>query len=99
LSAQHLQVEAQGRDSPGPMYDQTVTAKGGGMIASSKRGAPFGKSVRVDVAARVTSPGPAAYSVKRQFDQRPVSAPRKLVGIGAEKGVAFSTENRPCLQV
>jgi hypothetical protein len=100
LSADHLRVEAQGRDSPGPMYDHPVTAKGDGMIASSKRGAPFGRSTRDATAVRITSPGPAAYTLKREFDNnRPHSAPRKMVGLFAQKGVSFSTEQRPCLQV
>ena len=100
LSADHLRVEAQGKDSPGPIYDQSVTAKGGSMIADSKRGAPFGTSTRDATLVRITSPGPAAYSVKREFDDnRPKSAPRKLQGLFSQRGVSFSTEQRPCLQV
>lgn len=99
LSSDHLKVEAQGRDSPGPMYEPTVTSKGGGMLASSKRGAPFGKGTRDATQTRVVSPGPAAYSIYRDFDERPKSALAKLVGRSSEKGVVFSTESRSCLTV
>jgi len=99
LSAEHVRVEAQGMDSPGPLYDVTVTHNGSSMTAGSKRGKRFSTSARDAGAARVDSPGPAAYSVRRQFDVRPQSAPRKLLGRSAVKGASFSTEERSCLKV
>ena len=99
LSAEHVRVEAQGKESPGPMYDVAVTSMGSSMIAGSKRGKRFSTGARDATDARISSPGPAAYTVLRDFDVRPQSAPRKLLGKSAQKGPSFSTEERPCLKV
>ena len=98
LSAEHLKVESQGKDSPGPMYEPVVTSKGACLVSASKCGAPFGKGKRDATDLRISSPGPAAYSISRDFDER-LPSPQKIVGRGAEKGSSFGNEKRPCLQV
>jgi hypothetical protein len=98
LSAEHMRVEAQGKDSPGPMYHVAITSKSSASLAGKERGVRIGTGKRDSTVMRIMSPGPAAYSITREFERRPNSAPRKLVGAFGEKGTSFSTAIRPCLQ-